>query len=320
MEDKLVVKHEENSDSNHGKSPEERTIEELLQTGIVNIDKPAGPTSFQVTENGKKILDAKKAGHAGTLDPGVSGVFVVGLNDGTKILKALLEAPKEYICLMRLHESAELTKLKKIFSEFSGKIFQTPPVKAAVKRVLRIREIYEINLIEKSGKDVLFQVLCESGTYIRRLCHDIGLALGTAAHMQQLRRTKTGPFDESSIVTLHELADAFALWKEEGDEKYLRRAVQPLENGLSHLQKVIISDSAVNSITHGAQLAVPGILKYSHSLKRNDLLAAFTQKGEAVMLGQALMDSDEIMEVKKGIAVKTERVLIGTDIYPRYKK
>ncbi len=320
MEEKLIIKHEENSDPNYGKKPEERTIEELFSTGIVNVDKPAGPTSFQITEYIKKILNVKSAGHAGTLDPGVSGVFVVGLNEGTKILKALLEAPKEYVCLMRLHENAKLSELRNFFKEFTGKIFQTPPVKAAVKRILRIREIYSIKLIEKSGKDILFKVSCESGTYIRRLCHDIGLALGVGAHMQQLRRTKTGPFSEASIVSLHELMDAFAIWKESGEEKYLRRAVLPLERGLTHLKKIIISDKAVHSLAHGAQLAVPGILKLSPAIKRNELIAVFTQKGEAVMLGTALMDSEEILDAKKGIAVKTERVLISPDTYPRYLK
>ncbi len=318
MKDNLLIKHEEKSDINHGKPPSSRTIEELLNTGIINIDKPAGPTSYQIVEYIQKILQVEKVGHAGTLDPGVSGVLVMGINNGTKILKSLLEAPKEYICLMHLHEKVEPEKLNAVVKEFTGKIFQTPPIKAAVNRILRIREIYEMEILEKASKDVLFRVSCESGTYIRRLCHDIGLALGTGAHMQQLRRIRTGPFDESSIVSLHDLADAFALWKEENNEKQLRSCVHPFEDGLAHLKKIIISDGAVHTIAHGAQLAVPGILKLSKNISRGDLIAVFTQKGEAVMLGKALMDSEDILSAKKGIAVKTERVLIGENVYPRF--
>ncbi len=316
----LIKLRTEKTNTDYGKHPSKRTIEEHIKKGIVVIDKPAGPTSFQVTETAKKILNAEKTGHAGTLDPGVSGLLIIGINDGTKILKAQLEAPKEYVCLLRLHEKASLTDLKKVMREFTGEIFQTPPVKAAVKRELRIREIYSNELIEHAGQNVLFRVLCGSGTYIRRLCHDTGLVLGTSGHMQQLRRTKSGAFRESDATTLHDLADAYAYWKEDKNEKPLRKIIHPMEAGLSHLKKAIISDHAVNSLAHGAQLAIPGILQLSNGIKRGELVGVYTQKEEGVMLAKALMDSDEIEESKKGIAFKTERILIEPDTYPRAVK
>src|SRR3989344_4583803 len=119
----LLTLRKEKTSSLHGKPPAERTIEEHIQNGIVNLDKPAGPTSFQTVEFVKSILGIKKAGHAGTLDPGVSGILVVGINDGTKILQAQLEAPKEYVCLMYTHDKINPELLNKTLAEFKGPLF-----------------------------------------------------------------------------------------------------------------------------------------------------------------------------------------------------
>ena len=317
---RLITLREEGSNPAYGRPPEERTIGELLNTGVVCIDKPSGPTSHQVAEIVKNILHADKTGHAGTLDPIVTGLLVIGINEGTKILKAQLEAPKEYICLMRVHKEPANSEVKAVLKEFTGPILQRPPIRAAVSRVLRVREIYENELLEHNGKDVLFRVSCEAGTYIRRLCHDMGLALGSRAHMRQLRRTKSGAFSELDLTTLFDLADAYAYWKEEGNEKPLRKIIQPRENGLSHLPKVIISDFAAATLAHGAQLAIPGVLQISDNIKKGDLIAAFTQKGEGVMIATALMSADELKNAEKGIAFKTERILIKLDVYPKLNK
>ncbi|MFO7872699.1 MAG: RNA-guided pseudouridylation complex pseudouridine synthase subunit Cbf5 [Candidatus Undinarchaeales archaeon] len=314
----FIVKREEPVSEEHGCRPEKREIEEYLKKGIVNVDKPPGPTSAQVSEFVKKILKIKKAGHSGTLDPGVSGVFPVGISEGTKVLNTLLSAGKEYVALMHLHENATKNEIINVLDEFTGKLFQRPPVRSAVNRDLRIREIYYIDLLEIKGKNVLFKVGCEAGTYIRRLCHDIGLVLGTGAHMQQLRRTKVGAFQDRNAVILQKLTDAYHFWKEDGDEKYLREYVLPMEAGLAHLPKIIISDSAVNSVCHGAQLAVPGILKFETKINKGDLVAVFTQKGEAVLYGKSKMPSKEIKSSEKGRAVETERVLMDADTYPKF--
>lgn len=316
---KLLVRAEEES-TEYGHAPESRTTNHLLQTGVVNIDKPAGPTSTQVSDFVKNILYAKKAGHSGTLDPNVTGVFPVGIDNGTKVLHALLTAGKEYVALMHLHEKVPEKKLHEVLKEFTGKIYQTPPTKSAVKRSLRIREVYYIDVLEISGKDVLFKIGCESGTYIRRFCFDIGMAIGCGAHMQQLRRTKLACFDESHMVTLQDLADAYYFWKEEKNEKELRKVLQPMENALAHLPKIIISDYAVDSLCHGAQLAIPGILKISSEIKSGETIAVFTQKDEGVIIGKALKSSEEILEEEKGIAVKTERVLMEPGVYPKYRE
>ncbi|MFH1424060.1 MAG: RNA-guided pseudouridylation complex pseudouridine synthase subunit Cbf5 [archaeon] len=316
----LLVRHEEETSAKHGTLPTRRSVEQLLNNGVVNIDKPAGPTSHEVCEWVKRILKSSKTGHAGTLDPNVTGILVVGLGNATKALQALLHAGKEYVCLMHLHEPVDEAALRVMLGEFTGKIYQRPPEKAAVKRILRAREIYYNKIIEIDGKDVLFKTGCEAGTYIRRLCYDLGAALGVGAHMQQLRRTKTAAFDESSIVSLQSLTDAYVDWKENGDEKELRKIVHPMEKALTHLPKIIVSDYAVDALCHGAQLALPGLLKMDSGIEKGELVACFTQKGEAVVMGKALMSSEAMEKTKKGLAIKTERVFMDEGVYPSYKK
>ncbi len=313
----LLVKREEDILEDFGCLPYKRPIEEYLNKGIINLNKPPGPTSHQVSEWVKQILNVKKAGHSGTLDPKVSGVLPVGINEGTKVLQTLLVAGKEYVALMHLHEKVPSEKIKEALNDFSGKIFQRPPLIAAVKRLLRVREIYYNELLEINEKDVLFKVGCEAGTYIRRFCHDIGLVLGTGAHMQQLIRTKTGQFNINDSVLLQDVVDAYHFWKEDGDEKELRRVVQPMEIALVHLPKIIISDYAINSVCHGAQLAAPGVLKVETGISSGDLVAVFSQKGEAVFYGRALMGSNEILKAKKGFVLKTKRVLMEQNRYPK---
>jgi len=315
----LLVRSEEETSGEHGCLPHKRPITDVLKHAFVNIDKPPGPTSHHVSELAKKILGAKKAGHSGTLDPRVSGVFPVFLNSATKLSTALLHAGKEYVCLMHLHEKVQKKDLQSVFKEFTGKLYQTPPVKSVVKRVLRVREVYYIELLETDGKDVLFRVGCEAGTYIRRLCFDIGAALGCGAHMQQLRRSRVGSLNEETLITLQDLTDACHFLKEEEDESYLRKIILPMERALKHMPRIIISDSAVDSLCHGAQLAIPGILKLDSEIKAKNEVAVFTQKGEAVLFGRSLMSSEEMLKAKKGFAVKTERVLMEPGVYPKWE-
>jgi len=153
-----------------GQFPEQRPVAELINNGIVNIDKPKGPTSHQVSDYVQKILQINKAGHSGTLDPQVTGVQPVALGQATRITLFLLTAPKEYVGIMHLHKEVDEKFLFQTVQKFIGKIKQMPPIKSAVKRQMRIREIYEFELIEIKGNDVLFRVKCQAGTYIRKLC------------------------------------------------------------------------------------------------------------------------------------------------------
>ncbi|KXS40101.1 MAG: H/ACA RNA-protein complex component Cbf5p [Methanolobus sp. T82-4] len=313
----LIQKAEAITDPEYGCPPAERPIRDYIEMGIVNLDKPRGPTSHEVTAWVKDILELNRAGHSGSLDPGVTGVQPIMLGRATKAVSALRLSGKEYICLMRLHEPVPEKRVRSMCRQFTGPIFQMPPVVSAVKREVRVRMIYYLEVIEVKDRSVLMRVGCEAGTYLRKLCHDIGAALGCGAHMQQLRRTKTGPFNEDTLVTLHQLKDAYVFWKEDKDETYLRKYVRPMEEGLSHLPKIIIRDSAVDAVCRGAEFATPGIVSVDSNIKKDNTICLFSLKGEAVALCKSRMDAEEMLNQEHGIAAVTERVIMDAGTYPQ---
>ncbi len=317
----LLHKAEGETDPDFGCPPHKRPIKEHISRGVINLDKPSGPTSHEVDSWVKKILDVTKTGHGGTLDPRVTGVLPIGIDHATRVIHLLLEAPKEYICLMRLHEEVEDCRVAEILREFQGKIFQTPPVKSAVKRELRVRKIYYTHLLELEGQDILFRIGCEAGTYIRKYCHDIGEALGSGAHMAELRRTIAGPFrEDNTLINLQELTDAHQEWLDDGDESTLREVILPMEQAAAHLPKIVIRDSAVDAISHGADLAAGGILELSQDIEKGSTVALLTLKGELVAAGVSLYNSNEICEIKQGIMVDIKKVFMEPGTYPKMWK
>lgn len=241
----------------------------------------------------------------------------VALERATRVVGLLMHSRKEYVALMELQESVDLDKVEEILKIFVGKIYQRPPLRSSVKRALRVREIYSIEVLEASGRHVLFRVDCESGTYIRKLCHDVGLLLGVGAHMRELRRTAVAHLKESlPAITLHELSEALYLWRKYGDESLMRKVVLPCEYIVAHLPKVLVKDSAVDAIAHGAQLAAPGVALVSKDVARNSKVAVMTLKGELVAVGRALLGAEEMVAVEKGIVVEMERVIMEPKIYP----
>lgn len=286
----------------------QRTIDELIRKGVINLDKPAGPTSHEVAAWVKRILQIKKAGHSGTLDPKATGVLPILLQDATKAVGALVRLPKEYVCVLHLHKRVPEGELLDVLKEFTGVLYQRPPLKSAVKRQIRKREVYFIDVLEREGNDVLLKIGCEAGTYIRKLCHDVGEALGVGAHMQELRRTKVGPFDESKLATLHDLTDAYHFWIEDNDETPLRNIIMPLERALDHLPRIIIRDTAVDAICHGARLAEPGVISLPR-LDAKQLVGMYTTRDEIVALGISVLEGGIVAEVK--------RVMMAPGTYPR---
>lgn len=307
---------ESQTDYNYGKKPGDRTIEELINTGIVNLDKPSGPTSHEIDLWVKNIMDVSKTGHGGTLDPKVTGVLPVAFNTATKALQLLLLSPKEYVCLLRLHKEVPQEDIINILDEFTGKIYQIPPVKSAVKRELRVRTIYEVKLLEIEGQDVLFRIKCESGTYIRKYCHDIGEALGCGAHMAELRRTMAGSFSEDdTLTTLQDLTDAYYFYKHENDESELRNIIQPMEYCTKFVKKVYVKDSAVDAISHGANLANSGIVKLDVNIHQNNVVAVMTLKEELLAIGTSLYSSNDIINLDTQIVIDIQKVFILPGTY-----
>jgi len=219
---------------------------------------------------------------------------------------------------MKLHSQVPLDRLQKVLDEFQGPIYQRPPVRSSVKRQLRTRTIYYIDFMEMDEKNVLFRVGCEAGTYIRKLCYDVGEVLGCGAHMQELRRTRVGPFvEDGSLVTLHDLSYLFSQWQETKDEALLRKFVYPMEKALDLLPKIHVRDSAVDALCHGAHLTAPGVLSLDAGIKIDDTVAVFTLKGEAVTMSKAFVSSEKMLKMDHGFVAKTQRVMMPRGIYPK---
>lgn len=313
---KRLIKVQAKTNPNYGKSPDERSVRDLLNNGMINLDKPCGPTSHQVDAWVKEVLEVDKAGHGGTLDPNATGILPVAVGDGTRALRVLLSAGKEYVGIMKLHKNADKNKILDVCNGFIGDIYQIPPVRSAVKRVRRRRCIYYLDVIQIKDKDVLFHVGCEAGTYVRTLCVDIGKKLRCGAHLAELRRTRVGNLREENSVILQDVKDAHIFWKEENDEKELRSVILPMERLLDHLPKIVIRDSAVDALCHGANLAVPGVVEIDTDIKKGDMAAVLTMKEEGVALVNALMSTEQIIQKDKGMCASIERVLMNKGTYP----
>ena len=248
----------------------------------------------------------------------MTGVLPITLEESRKIVQALLLSGKEYVCVMKLHGDVPEARVKEVLKEFEDTIYQRPPLRASVKRQLRTRKIYYIDFLEMEGRNVLFKVGCEGGTYIRKLCYDIGEVLGCGAHMQELRRTRAGPFiEEEGLVTLHDVAYWFMEWREKGNASMLKKVIQPMEKALQLVPKIYIRDSAVDAICHGASLTAPGVLSLESGITAGAMVAIFTLKGEAVALAEAQASTEEILSMEHGVVARVKRVLMPRGTYPK---
>ncbi|PIO00460.1 RNA-guided pseudouridylation complex pseudouridine synthase subunit Cbf5 [archaeon CG10_big_fil_rev_8_21_14_0_10_43_11] len=300
----------------YGVDPATRSVKERFVSGIIILDKPRGPRSQQAMDFLKRVLHVKKAGYSGTLDPNVTGVLPVGLNNATRVLQFLLLAPKEYVCVMRLHADVPEARVREVMNDFLGTITQRVPKRSAVKRQVRERSVHTVDLIEIKGRAVLFKTNVQSGTYIRMLCHDIGEKLGCGANMAELRRTRVADLTEEYAVTLDQLRFAYDAWQA-GNDEYLAKVIHPIEVATTHLKKMVIIDSAVASVAHGAALKIPGIAWLDEGIERGEAVGVFTLKGELVGVGAARLSSAAIDMNNEGVAVDVHTVMIDRSLYPK---
>jgi len=316
-----LIKSEEETNPEYGKSPDERTIEELINSTVIIVDKHSGPTSHQISAWVRDMFNVKSGGHSGTLDPQVTGVLPVALENATKAMPVLTGLDKEYVGVMHLHKEVPEDLLRNVIIEkFIGKIKQRPPVKSAVARVEREREIYFFDILELDEKDVVFKVGCEAGTYIRKLCHDIGQALKVGAHMSELRRNKVGDFTEEQSHSLVEIRDGYEFWKENNDETNLRKILLPVEYATMHVKRIFVKDSAVDALTNGSPLYPAGITRTQKDIVRGETVVIMTLKEELIALGISKMTSDEMVKRKTGVVVRVDRVLMNRGVYPKWDK
>jgi H/ACA ribonucleoprotein complex subunit 4 len=174
-----------------------------------------------------------------------------------------------------------------------------------------------MDLLEIEERSVLFRIACQAGTYVRKICSDIGEVLGCGAHMKELRRTRAGPFhEERNLCSMYDLLDAYDDWTQKKDETKLRNAVRPVEEAFDFIPKVYIRDSAVDAICHGADLAIPGIVKLDKAIVSRTSLVLLSIKGEVVALAKALLSTEQMLEQDHGIAAKTVRVIMPPGTYP----
>jgi tRNA pseudouridine55 synthase len=303
-------------------APGERTPAELLAFGVVNHDKPPGPSAHQVAAwmrdaTSDALEEAQSAGraredleidgvaHAGTLDPKVTGCLPMLLGDATRVAQAFGHGAKEYVSVLELHADAP-SDLEAVVSEFEGDLYQKPPRKSAVSRRLRTRTIHELEVLEVEQRRALLRIKCEPGTYIRKLCHDIGLALGTGAHMGHLRRTATTPFDDTTLATVEDVTDALAFWLDDDDPEPLRDVVSPAERALEHLPKATIAPSAASEVAEGAPIYAPGVIDAPDSSDVDDIVAIYTPNDAVVALAKMTGDPD----AESGEVFALERVLV----------
>jgi H/ACA ribonucleoprotein complex subunit 4 len=309
------TREEAETSEEFGSIPENRSIEELLEKGVVLVDKPFGPTSQQVSTWIKKELDLKKTGHFGTLDPNATGILPIGLNKGTRLSKALSKADKEYIFEAELEEEKEEDGIKEKLNSFEGVNKQVPPDLSAVKQEEREREVHDIELLDVQGKNVLGRVKCDAGFYVRVLISQLGDKLDTDAEMVELRRTKQGKLTEDEANIIQDIVDAYHFYHE-GNEEELRKVLYPIEKAVNHLKKIVIKDSAVNAVANGADLGANGVSKFQERIKEEETVAIMTLKGELVALGTAEMNSEQLYE-EGGTAATLQSVHMDPETYPK---
>ncbi|KAJ9634785.1 centromere/microtubule-binding protein cbf5 [Knufia peltigerae] len=320
--DKLLVRTGHFTPIPCGCTPLKRDLKSYISSGVINLDKPSNPSSHEVVAWVKRILRVEKTGHSGTLDPKVTGCLIVCIDRATRLVKSQQGAGKEYVCVIRLHDKLPggEAQFARALETLTGALFQRPPLISAVKRQLRIRTIHESKLYEFDNDRHLgvFWVSCEAGTYIRTLCVHLGLLLGVGAHMQELRRVRSGAMAEADgMVTLHDVLDAQWMMDNNRDEAYLRRVISPLESLLTTYKRIVVKDSAVNAVCYGAKLMIPGLLRFEAGIEVHEEVVLMTTKGEAIALGIAQMSTVELSTCDHGVVAKVKRCIMERDLYPR---
>ena len=286
--------------------PDDRDPETLLEFGVINLDKPPGPSAHQVAAWVRDMAGVERAAHAGTLDPKVTGCLPILTGTATRAAQIFDRSRKGYVTVLEAHARIP-NDFESTLSEFEAPIHQKPPRKSAVARRLRTREIHRLDALERDDRRALLDIECESGTYIRKLCHDLGLAMGTGAHMGDLRRTKTGHFDDSTLSTMEDFTDGLAFWREDGDADLLRDVVSPAERALSELPSLTVAPSAAREIAEGAPVYAPGVIDAElNGADEGDLVVCYTPDDAAVCLGHLVGDPDADSDV----VVELERVLV----------
>lgn len=276
--------------------------------GIINVLKPPGMTSHDVVSYIRKVLNMKKVGHTGTLDPEAAGVLPICVGKATKVAQYLTDKKKSYRANIKFGAVTDTydsygkvireTKgikidqkaLEETLKSFTGTISQRPPIFSALKikgkklyqyaregKEVQIEErpveIYELKLVDMiSDDEAMIDIHCSKGTYIRSLCYDIGEALGCGAYMSQLVRLGSFPFTIEDSHTLEEIKAAAA-------ENRLEDILESAEILFEHYKAITIKPSALSSIMNGNPLFEQGVLQGFDGLNMDEYLRIYGEDG-----------------------------------------
>ncbi len=289
---------------------------------IINILKPTGMTSHDVVSRVRRILNTKKVGHTGTLDPDASGVLPICIGKATKVSELILNKDKSYICELTLgittdtyDSSGTIVKrvdnfkidkddIYKAFESQKGEIDQLPPIYSALKVngkkmcdlarsgnadqiVVKSRKVNlkELNILSINDNKIMFYVKCSKGTYVRSICHDIGEILGCGGHMSFLLRTSSGRFNLENSITLEEL-------EELNNNNTLENHLYDIDYVLNNLKEVKLNSSALKYYCNG------GIIDSRRfngiNLCKEDELVRVYSNGDFLGVGKLLRDNNTI--------------------------
>lgn len=310
--------------------------------GVLNVNKPAGWTSHDVVAKIRGLLKGPKVGHAGTLDPAATGVLPILVGRGTRIAEYLLEWDKEYRAILRLGQTTDtqdatgtvlethspdgLTddKIRAAIAPFRGRIVQTPPMYSAVKvdgvplyksaragktveREPRTVEIYELDVLEIAGPDVILRVRCSKGTYVRTLCADIGGALGVGGHLLSLQRTRVGPLAVERALTPDEIGARAQAGRLTDD-------VMPLDAALDMMPVVLVDERTAGRVRHGA--AIPAGAGRWASARRGTPAVVRVKDAAGCLLAVGNVSAEPAAnDTVPGIAI--DKVLVDVDVVSR---
>lgn len=294
-----------------------RGVEELLKSGFILLDKSAGPTSHQLTAWVREMFGVDKLGHGGTLDPFATGVLPLLFGKTMKLTSRILTHDKTYIAVMRFSTPCSREELEQALESQRGKVYNIPPEISAVKVQVRTRSIDKVEIIDINEEFAILEIECEAGTYVRTMARDIGLLLNQKVELRELRREYSGEFSLAQSVNVQQVADAYWLWKEQGDDSALKRILHPVERLLDSLPKVIIKDGAIGAICHGAPLHRPGIVRIAEGISAGDEVLLESLKGEAIAIATLERDSDKMSDLTHGEMARPNTVLMDQETYPR---
>ena len=317
--DDWIVDPSAKTNRSFGCTPSERPFEELLECGVILIDKPSGPSSHQLAAWARSMLGIKRIGHGGTLDPFATGLLTLLCGRSTKITGELLKKPKRYVAVIRFKRPIEEDEISNLVSQMQGEIYNVPPKESAVKIQVRTRDVSKSDLIqtEEGGRVHLLSINCEAGTYIRTLVRDLGLLSGNECELLELHRSMSGTLDDQMACTMQQLADAVFLWREHDDHHGLSRLLSPVETVLDDIPRIVIKDGAVSALSHGAPLARPGIVSVPRGFPTGTMVLLSSLKGEAVAIAELSVGSDSIPGMKSGQVATPKTVIMQPGAYPQ---